>query len=131
MHYLKRYLLLLALSLLTASLPAVGHHSTAMFDSDNPVELEGVVVEWQFTNPHSFILLEVSDENGESQVWELEGMNALTLRRAGWSPMSFQPGDEIKVTVRPLHSGAAGGNYSNARWAKDDTEVDPRAARPE
>lgn len=131
MHYLNRYLLSLMLPLLVVSLPAAGHHSTAMFDSENPIELEGVVVDWQFTNPHSFIMLEVTDENGDTEVWELEGMNALTLRRDGWSPMSFQPGDEIIVTVRPLHSGASGGNYRNPRWAEDGTEVDPRAPRPE
>jgi len=102
------------------------HHSTAIYDSDNPVELAGTVVEWQFVNPHVFILLEVANAGtSEKTVWSLEGGNTAGLFRRGWTPNTLKPGDKIAVTVRPLRSGATGGNYSNPRWA-DGTPIDPR-----
>lgn len=119
------------LMLVTAiAVPAAAHHSTAMFDSDNPIELEGTIKEWQYTNPHTFIILNVTDENGEVVEWALEGRSTSAIYRLGWTPESLQPGDVIIVTVRPLHSGAPGGNYSNIRW-KDGTEIDPTVARPQ
>jgi hypothetical protein len=105
---------------------ALGHHSTAIYDSENPIELAGTVVEWQFTNPHCFIVLETVDADGTATVWSVEGSNTAGLFRRGWTPDTLKPGDEIIVTVRPLRSGAPGGNYSNPRWA-DGTPIDPRA----
>jgi len=116
------------LILVTFSLQASAHHSTAIYDSDNPIELKGRVVEWQFTNPHTFIILAVEDNNGEEVIWSLEGGNTSLVFRRGWTPESLQPGDELIVTVRPLHSGAPGGNYSDVRNA-DGTPFDPRAKR--
>tara|TARA_R110002110_G_scaffold220985_1_gene435048 strand:- start:17524 stop:17949 length:426 start_codon:yes stop_codon:yes gene_type:complete len=108
---------------------AYAHHSTLMFDSDNPIELAGTVTEWQYTNPHTFIILSVIDEAGNEVEWTLEGRSPSAIYRLGWTPESLQAGDEIIVTVRPLHSGEPGGNYSNIRW-EDGTEIDPTAGRP-
>lgn len=104
---------------------ATAHHSTAIYDSENPVELQGTVVEWKFTNPHCFIVLEVVSADGSVATWNVEGGNTAGLFRQGWTPATLQPGDEIMLTVRPLRSGAAGGNYSNPRW-KDGTVIDPK-----
>lgn len=115
-----------------ALLPAVligtvsAHHSTAIYDSDNPIELSGTVVEWQFTNPHCIIMLEVTDSSGETVIWSLEGGNTAGMFRRGWTPMTLKAGDKLMVRVRPLRSGVPGGNYSNPRW-EDGTPVDPRA----
>jgi hypothetical protein len=105
---------------------ASAHHSTAIYDSENPIELSGTVVEWRFTNPHCIIMLEVTDESGSSVMWSLEGGNTSGLFRRGWTPMTLQPGDKITVRVRPLRSGVPGGNYSDPRW-EDGTPVDPGA----
>jgi hypothetical protein len=107
---------------------AGAHHSTAIYDSENPIELAGTVVEWQFVNPHVFIVLEVADAaTGEKKVWSVEGSNTAGLFRRGWNPNTLKPGDKIMVTVRPLRSGAAGGNYSNPRWA-DGKPIEPKPA---
>lgn len=107
---------------------AGAHHSTAIYDSEHPVELAGTVVEWQFVNPHVFIVLEVVDAaSGEKKVWSVEGGNTAGLFRRGWTPNTLKPGDKIVVTVRPLRSGAPGGNYSNPRWA-DGKPIEPRPA---
>ena len=105
---------------------ASAHHSTAIYDSDNPIELSGTVVEWRFTNPHCLIMLEVTDEGGDATTWILEGSNTSLMFRRGWTPMTLQPGDKITVRVRPLRSGVPGGNYNNPRW-EDGTPVDPSA----
>ncbi len=130
MKNLPASLLSILMLVTVITMPAAAHHSTAMFDSDNPIELAGTIKEWQYTNPHTFIILNVTDENGELVEWALEGRSTSAIYRLGWTPESLQPGDEIIVTVRPLHSGAPGGNYSNIRW-KDGTEIDPTVARPQ
>ena len=109
-----------------AATPAAAHHSTAIYDSDHPIELAGTVVEWQFVNPHCFIILEVTDAAGAKKVWSLEGGNTAGLFRRGWTPETLKPGDEIVITVRPLRSGSPGGNYSNPRWA-DGAPIDPKS----
>ena len=114
--------LLLAVCVDTAS----AHHSTTIYDSGNPVELSGTVVEWRFINPHCIIMLEVTDESGDTAIWILEGSNTSVLFRRGWTPMTLQPEDKIVVRVRPLRSGVPGGNYSDLRW-EDGTPVDPSA----
>ena len=122
---------LLLAALFAAALVATragAHHSTAIYDSENPIELAGTVVEWQFVNPPVFIVLEVADTaTGEKKVWSVEGSNTAGLFRRGWTPNTLKPGDKIIVTVRPLRSGAAGGNYSNPRWA-DGTPIEPKPA---
>ena len=104
---------------------ASAHHSTAIYDSENPVELSGTVVEWRFVNPHCIIVLEVTDGDGDTKIWTLEGSNTSLLIRRGWTPVTLEAGDKISVRVRPLRSGVPGGNYSNPRW-EDGTTVEPR-----
>ena len=98
--------------LIAASGPAVAHHSFAMFDQDNAVVLDGVVQEFKFTNPHTFIVLSVKHQNGSTQNWNLEGTSPSSLVRGGWSSKSLKTGDQIKVKMWPLRSGAPGGGWN-------------------
>ena len=122
------WLVCVAWASLGGSGPASAHHSTAIYDSENPIELRGTVVEWKFSNPHCIIVLEVTGDDGETTVWSLEGSNTSLLFRRGWTPMTLRAGDRIVATVRPLRSGVPGGNYGNVRW-EDGTPIDPRAER--
>jgi hypothetical protein len=90
---------------------AMAHHSFAMFDQDHKVERTGVVREYRFVAPHVFIMLEIQEENGGSNLWALEGEAPTKLVRDGWTAKSLQPGDEVKLIVAPLRSGAAGGAW--------------------
>jgi hypothetical protein len=92
--------------------PAPAHHSFAMFDRGNPVELEGTVQEFKYVAPHSFILLEVKDAEGATAVWNLEGGAPSILAREGWTRASLKPGDQIRLMVDPLRSGAPGGAWN-------------------
>jgi len=99
-------------ALVASAAPALAHHSFAMFDRANPVELEGTVREFKYVAPHSFILLEVKDTDGSSTVWNLEGGAPSLLAREGWTRASLKPGDQIRLMVDPLRSGAPGGAWN-------------------
>src|SRR5262245_14921703 len=63
--------LLIAAALATAA-TAMAHHSFAMFDQTKPVTLNGTVTEFQWTNPHAYIEIDVADEKGAIQHWSVE-----------------------------------------------------------
>lgn len=94
---------------------ARAHHSFAIFDQAHPIELVGVVEDFKFANPHTFIALQVKGEIARPVVWQLEGHSANSLRWSGWSPKSLKPGDQLRVTIEPLRSGAPGGAWSPSK----------------
>ncbi len=99
-------------ALLALSGTVTAHHSYAMFDPDNPIELVGVVQEFKFGSPHTFILFRVKGPDGSATVWSLEGLSASALVRDGWSGKAINAGDELKLTISPLRSGAPGGAWT-------------------
>jgi hypothetical protein len=107
--------LLLSGAFIATSGAASAHHSFAMFDQENPIELEGVVQEFKFTSPHTFIILVVKQQDGSTQAWSLEGGAPSALVRDGWSSKTIRPGDELKMTIEPLRSGAPGGAWNVGR----------------
>jgi hypothetical protein len=94
---------------------AFAHHSFTVFDIQHPLELQGTVQEFKFTSPHSFIVLEVKGADGTSTIWNLEGASPSILVRNGWSSQSLKTGDEIKLSIDPLRSGAPGGAWISQR----------------
>jgi hypothetical protein len=98
--------LLAAFSLLFVSGPVNAHHSTAMYDNQNPVTVTGVVKKFEWTNPHAFVYLEVKDEKGTAVEWEVEMMSLNHLRSYGWTSKTVKPGDMISCTGAPAKSGA-------------------------
>jgi len=103
---MKRIMLAGAAALFAIPVASSAHHSTAMFDWGNEVELKNVTVQkWEWTNPHTFIY--VRDGNG--QRWAFEGMSPNHLSRAGWSKRSLKPGDQIDLTYYPLRDNRKGG----------------------
>jgi hypothetical protein len=93
----------------------LAHHSFAMFDQDHPMELSGTVTEFKFTSPHTFVLLDVKGADGSDTVWNLEGASPSALVREGWSSKTLKAGDELKMTIDPLRSGAPGGSWSEKK----------------
>jgi hypothetical protein len=91
---------------------ATAHHSFAMFDQEHPIEIAGTVVEFRYTSPHSFILVDVKGKDGASAVWNLEGPSPSILARDGMSAKTLKPGDELVLTIDPLRSGAPGGAWA-------------------
>ena len=88
---------------------AIGHHSIAMFDREHPIQLVGIVRDFKFTSPHTFIVLEVMGKDAPPVIWNLEGESPNSLKWDGWSSQTIKPGDELQLIVEPLRSGAPGG----------------------
>ena len=87
----------LTVGLVMTSVPADAHHASAPFyDQDHPVEAEGVVTRFLFRNPHSFLYVDATDENGETVHWEVEMGTAISMSRRGWTPETIKPGDPIR-----------------------------------
>jgi Family of unknown function (DUF6152) len=112
------------IGLVATSAVAVGHHSVAMFDREHPVELVGVVREFKFINPHAFIALEVTGKDARPVIWNLEGDSPNSLKWDGWSNQTLKPGDELRLTIEPLRSGAPGGVWHARKTTyKDGTPI--------
>lgn len=103
----------LALAALLLSAPgyAPAHHSFAMFDRGRTVVISGVVREFQWTNPHSWIQLTVTDEAGKVTEWSLEGGSPGILSRNGWKRTSLAAGEKVTIEIYPLKSGEPGGSF--------------------
>ena len=93
------------------AIPAIAHHSFAMFDAEKVATLEGTVKEFQWTNPHSWILMNVNDAQGKTVQWAIEMGGPAVLTRQGWKPQTLTPGMPIKAVIHPLRDGAAGGQF--------------------
>jgi hypothetical protein len=87
------------------------HHSFSVFNMQTEIEITGVVKEVQWTNPHIWIWVDVTNENGEVVTWGLEGMSPNFLARRGWGRTTLEAGDEVTVSLRPLNSGEPGGMF--------------------
>jgi len=86
------------------------HHSFAMFDRTKVVSLKGVVREFQWTNPHSWVQLTVKTDKGATEEWSLEALSPNVLSRMGWKRNSIKTGDEITAFFNPTRDGSHGGN---------------------
>jgi len=94
-----------------AAVPAIAHHSFAMFDQTRTVTLTGTVTQFQWTNPHSFIELDVA-KGGATEHWSIELNSPNNLTRQGWKRTSVKPGDKVTVTLNPLRDGKKGGLFN-------------------
>jgi hypothetical protein len=93
---------MLALGLTGAAFSALAHHSFAMFDQAQRITLKGKVTEFQWTNPHAFIHIEVAGKDGKPEVWEIELNSPNNLKRQGWKSTSVKTGDAITLITSPL-----------------------------
>lgn len=105
----------------SCAVPAFAHHSGAMFDRAKTVSLRGVVREFIFTNPHSWIRLTVTDASGASVVWDIEASAPARLVKWGISPQTVRVGDRIGLTMHPLRDGRRGGSLVTVTLANGKT----------
>jgi hypothetical protein len=88
---------------------ASAHHSTAMFDMSKNVILQGTIKEFQWTNPHTFIYIDVANSAGGTDTYGIEGMSPNYLARVGWDKHTLSTGDKVELTIHPLKDGRKGG----------------------
>jgi hypothetical protein len=113
------------------AMPAASHHSFAMFNQREIMTLEGTVRQFQWTNPHAFIELDVRQGN-DTRTWSIELNSPNNLTRQGWRRNSLRPGERITLRMNPLRDGATGGLFLDLRKA-DGTVLDsglPKNGQP-
>ena len=93
-----------ALAVLT--IPLLAHHSGAMFEKEKTITVEGVVKQFQYTNPHSWLLVDVKNKDGSVTTWGFEAEGPSTLQRAGIRPSDFAAGTKLKITGHPMKDGS-------------------------
>jgi len=107
---MKRFAFGLGVVLTGAVLSA--HHSPVMFDMAKTQTIEGTVVEFAWTNPHSSIQLDVQTPAGVER-WGVEMGSPNSMVKAGWKSNIIKAGDKVTVAVHPLKSGEHGGIFMN------------------
>jgi hypothetical protein len=116
---MRKALLITAL-LITAAIPLAAHHSAAMFDTAKVIEINGTVKEFQWTNPHVWIQVEVQ-KDGKKEEWSIEGGGPNTLSRQGWRPTSFTHGAAVTLRINPMRDGTTAGLFVGVKFADAKT----------
>jgi hypothetical protein len=103
-----------ALALSVAAAPvAMAHHSFAMFDKDHPVKIDATVKSWEFSNPHSWLVV-MTMKDGKPIQYSVEGASVDTLIRQGFGLHTFAPGEKLTLIISPLKNGGNGGAFVKA-----------------
>jgi hypothetical protein len=101
-----------------AAAPASAHHAFAQeFDASKPISLKGVVTKVELINPHSWITIEVKDDQGKTQSWMVEGGSPNALFKKGVTKASIPIGSELVIDGYQARDGstrAVGRNISFA-----------------
>ena len=97
---------IVALVCLLVSRPAFGHHGTAEYDTEHEVTVEGVVKQFEWTNPHTWLYLDVPNDKGEIAEWAGEAGAPGMLARRGWTSHTFKPGDKVKMSGHLAKNGS-------------------------
>jgi hypothetical protein len=106
---------------------ALAHHSGTMFEEKKEVTLTGTVKEFQYTNPHSWLLVDVKDQKGAVTTWGFEAEGPSTLTRAGIRKSDFAPGTPVTITGHPMKDGRPGATWMKAVRMTDNKEFNPGA----
>ena len=118
-----------AMLLAGLAVPVAAHHSGAGVDRSKTVTVQGVVKEFRWTNPHSWIDLEVAKPTGGSDLWSIEMNPPPYLVRSGWKSSTLKPGDKFSVTLNPIRTGEPGGIFVSVTLA-DGTTLGGRGGGP-
>lgn len=105
--------LLMSVALMAIVAPVDAHHSFAMFDFTKEVTLTGTINKFDWTNPHTFVWIDVVNGEGKVETWAAEGQSPNYLGRRGWSRDTVKTGDKVTLVLNPLRDGRTGGMFKN------------------
>jgi hypothetical protein len=98
-----------ASALAVASAVAMAHHSAAQFDFGQRVTIEGVVKEFNVTNPHTWAVVTITDDKRGTRDAQYEGHSASHFYRAGYTRDMLKVGDKVAILIAPRRDGEDGG----------------------
>jgi hypothetical protein len=105
--------------------PAYAHHSNVAFAVETVLTATGTVKEWQWSNPHTWLIVDVDDGKGGKVEWAMEGRAPGVLLRAGWSRSVLKAGDKVTIHYSPSKDGSKVGMIARVTMA--DGKVLPNA----
>lgn len=127
-----------AVAILVMAMPAIAHHSFAMFDQTKEITLTGTVAEFYWINPHAHLILNVEAGPGVDAKmvgeWDVEGASPGIMGVQGWSSTLVKPGDKVTVVGNPLRNGQKGvslfyATLDNKRYYNDVARPKEAGAR--
>ena len=101
------------------------HHGMSMFENVKEVTVTGVVKEFEYTNPHSWLVVEVTNKDGSVTTWGFEAEGPGVLMRNGIRRSDFAPGTKLTITGHPMKNGQPAASWIKAVRA-DGVTFDPR-----
>ena len=110
--------------------PVAAHHSGEMFESERTVTLSGVVKEFRYINPHSWLLVDIDNDDGSTTTWGFEAEGPQDLMHGGVRKSDLPPGARITVTARPMRDGRPAGAWSTI-VTQDGTLLNWRTPGPD
>ena len=116
---LQKFIIAAGLSLGLSGL-ALAHHSFAAFDVTTQKAITGTVKKFDYTNPHTWVWLDVPNDHGGVDTWGFEGMSPNYLGRRGWTRATLKPGDKLTITYRPMKDGEKGGMWVSGKRANGE-----------
>jgi len=102
----RRRLIIVATVLLSFATSVPAHHGNAAYDDKNPITIKGTVTEFEWTNPHAQIYLDVKDDKDNVVHWSVETYSPGKLVRAGWAKDSVKVGDHVSINLIPAKNGS-------------------------
>lgn len=87
----------------------LAHHSFSMFDTAKTTILSGTVTSFEWTNPHAYIEIDVTEARGGIKHWSVEMGSPSILQQSGWKFKDLKVGDKVSVSISPLRNGDPGG----------------------
>ncbi len=97
--------LVLAVAFPLVSTRVFAHHGASVYDSTKLTTMKGTVTNFQFMNPHTEILFDVTGADGKVEKWTGEAPSLTTMSRMGWNKTLFKPGDQITFVGNVAKSG--------------------------
>ena len=91
---------------LMTSAPLFAHHGNSAYDMSKTVPVKATITKFEYSNPHTQVYYDVTDDKGTVEHWVAETTNPAMLNRVGWSKDSLKPGDQVTLFVNPNKVGA-------------------------
>jgi hypothetical protein len=123
---MRRILATAICGLTLVAAPVFAHHSAVMFDDQKEITVTGTVKEFQYTNPHSWLLVDVKNPDGTVTTWGFEAEGPSTLTRAGIRKSDLMPGTELTISGHPMRDGRPAASWTKATRA-DGKQLNPMA----